>query len=369
MTINSFTAFSADDLIENTRNIPQSRLARAKRSFVTRRVDLGAVCAIDPHRRPVAGDLCLAVVERIGNHRRLELPSGRRARLHVGDEIIVSYGARYAADQFHAGVPDAAGPCSLAAAGGLAADVLERHTSTRVPTRIRSLGTLCQKSGASVRLADFALDRRAATSAKGPLVVLVTGTGMNAGKTTTVAALVRGFGAAGLRTAALKVTGTGAGGDIWQYLDAGADTVADFTDAGHASTYGLDVEELLTIWDTLVQHASSNIDVVIVEIADGLLQQETAALLASGSLIDRVDQTVLAAADPLSVRSAVAVLADAGLPPSLVSGRFTASPLAIQEVTRDGQVVVATQEALSCADRVAPLVFADHNRELLPCAE
>ena len=50
---------------------------------------------------------------------------------------------------------------------------------------------------------------------------------MDAGKTQTATFLVRGMVTAGLRVGYAKVTGTGAGGDIWWLKDAGADPVLE----------------------------------------------------------------------------------------------------------------------------------------------
>ena len=82
------------------------RVTRAKRSFATRRVVFhGSETLLYGAVRPRAGDLLLARVDRLGQHGKLESPEGRRAWLHVGDEIIVAYADRYAPDQFEARVP------------------------------------------------------------------------------------------------------------------------------------------------------------------------------------------------------------------------------------------------------------------------
>lgn len=86
----------------------------------------------------------LARVERLGRHRTLHLPSGRRRTLIVGDEIVVSFGDRYASDQFEARVPGSLGPCHLVAAGGVAAEALSRHERLRGPTEIEALGFVCR---------------------------------------------------------------------------------------------------------------------------------------------------------------------------------------------------------------------------------
>ena len=85
--------------------VNQDRLAQAKRSFVTRRVDLSRARALIETVEPRAGDVVLARIDRLGQHGRIELVTGRRARMLPGDEVLLAYGARYAADQFHAIVP------------------------------------------------------------------------------------------------------------------------------------------------------------------------------------------------------------------------------------------------------------------------
>ncbi|TIM04375.1 MAG: molybdopterin-guanine dinucleotide biosynthesis protein B, partial [Mesorhizobium sp.] len=93
---------------------------------------------------------------------------------------------------------------------------------------------------------------------------------MNAGKTLTATSLVRGFKRAGLKVAALKITGTGSGGDTWIVRDAGADIVLDFTDAGFATTYLAPVEMIEKGAFRLLNHAAENgCDVAVIEIADG----------------------------------------------------------------------------------------------------
>ena len=74
-------------------------LATAKRAYTTRRVPqahMATVVASDA--QPKIGDIIVAVVEKIGSHPRIELPSGRKAQLAVGDRIVLAYGNRYAPD-------------------------------------------------------------------------------------------------------------------------------------------------------------------------------------------------------------------------------------------------------------------------------
>ena len=80
----------------------------------------------------------------------------------------------------------------------------------------------------------------------------------------------------------IKITGTGAGGDIWQYQDCGAQHVLDFTDAGHASTMGLERRRARhRLQSSLIGEVDGKVDVIVAEIADGLLQSETQKVLLS----------------------------------------------------------------------------------------
>jgi hypothetical protein len=112
-----------------TTELSPDRIAKAKAAFTTRRVLLEiASMLLTEGVVPRAGDLVLARVDRVGQHKRIELANGRKSDLFVGDEIIVSYGNRYAPDQFIGIVPKDLSPCQLAAGGGIAAQVLSKHT-------------------------------------------------------------------------------------------------------------------------------------------------------------------------------------------------------------------------------------------------
>ncbi len=324
--------------------LTRQRIARAKFAYATRHLPHDLVAGMTAGV-PRAGDLVLARVERIGHHTRLELPSGRRAHLHPGDEVVVSMGNRYAPDQFEGLVPKDLGPCQLVAAGGIAAMVECQHQQAKNATRIQPLGLLVDATGACLNLDRFALT--AGTSTPRPLTLAVAGTSMNAGKTTTVAHLVRGLTRSGLRVGAAKITGTGSGGDAWTMLDAGAETVVDFTDAGHASTYLLESQELERIAERLTSHlAAQGCEVVVIEIADGLYQRETAALLQSRSFRSRVDGMLFAGSDAMGTVAGVSWLQQHGWLMLGVSGKLTTSPLAVRETSQALDIPILDIETL-----------------------
>jgi hypothetical protein len=341
----------------------QERLRKAKSAYSVRRVNLSdAVMLKIDTSVPKPGDVVLARVKKIGQHKRLELAGGRRAHLFNNDEIVVCYGNRYATNQFEAEVPDSLKSCHLVAAGGIASRMLSKHDGMKNPTSIMPLGLLADKEGATLNLSRYALQKRLA-GGQSPSIIAVAGSSMDAGKTTTVASLIRGISAAGLRVGAAKVTGTGAGGDSWVMKDAGAHHVLDFTDAGFSSTYRLPLESMIHIMELLInelKHAGT--DVIVLELADGLFQEETSSLLLSSAFKHHTDGMVLASSDAMGASTGIDWLKKNELPLFAVSGVVTRSPLAIREVIENTGVPVLTPEVLSSADVVDVLQTVSSQR-------
>jgi hypothetical protein len=346
------------------------RLGLAKSAYTTRFVSRlidadarGYGLMTGPHVVPQAGDVVLARVHKLGQHGAIMLPDGRRAALFEGDEILVAYGDRYAPDQFEAEVPDNLGLTNLVAAGGLAGTVVSAHSKMAAPTQIQPLGLLTDARGVVTLRRCAPLATVAPQDAQGlgrvgkPLVIAVLGTSMNSGKTTTVAAIVRGLSKAGLVVGAGKVTGTGAPGDPGLFRDSGASRVLDFTDFGYGSTYRLEHQQVQALLVSLIDElAAAGPDVVVVEIADGLFQSETARLVKDPLFKAQVDKVVFAAGEALGATAGQLLLAGLGLAPVAISGMLTASPLAKREAAAGLDVPVLDKAELASA-RVAELLL------------
>ncbi|MGI5380404.1 DUF1611 domain-containing protein [Streptomyces sp. CA-251387] len=297
---------------------------------------------------PRAGELVLCQVTGIGQHKFLGQVHGKRNRLFVGDRIVVAYGARYAPDQFEAEVPDDLGPCDLVAGGGIAGRVVSSHSRMKSPTRVEPLGRLADEHGEVIDLARLARPVVPALAPR-PRTIAVLGTSMNAGKTTVAAALIRGLSLAGRRVGAAKVTGTGAPGDPTLMADAGASRVIDFTDLGFPSTYQQPMPQVIRILRSAVTDLTSHqAEAIVLEVADGILQRETAALMRTPEFRASVDSIVFAAGDSVSAVAGVRLLQEEGLPVVALSGVLTSSPLAVAEAVTG--VDVPVYEAAAMAD-------------------
>ena len=338
-------------------SVPTSPLERgrtaqfdsATRAYSTRRVPVLAMRCLRTDLAPAAGDVVLARIETLGHHKRLHTVSGGRKNLFVGDLVVLAYGDRYAPNQFEAHVPRDLRDCDLAAGGGIAARVVSQHGRIRgSATRLHPIGLVASEPDAPpLNLGSFAVEPVAGADAIAAPVIAVVGTSMDAGKTTTAAHLVRGLSKGGARVGYAKVTGTAAAGDPCLLRDAGASVVLDFTDAGHASTYRLPTRTIVALFEELVLHlAATGVDTIVVEVADGLLQRETEALLGSAAFRRRVDGVVFTATDSLGAAGGVRWLAERELNVIAVSGRLTRSPLQIRETIAGTRLPVHTCEDL-----------------------
>ncbi len=323
---------------------------RVKWPYATHLVDPSLVTGILPVVEETnPGSLVLARVVSIGKHRDLEERSGRRMSLFVGDIFVGVLGNRYATDQFE-GVARISGPFGhIIGIGGVVGDVVSMNNRMPEPTVIEWLGRLAGPDGEPLHLTQFPrpLTGTAAHAAR-PVTVLSLGASMNSGKTTTAAQMVHSLANAGHVVAAAKITGTACRKDPNLFYDAGAVTVVDFTDAGWPSTADCSLTELTSIAahlrGVLAEHRP---EFVVIEIADGVVQRETAMLLADPAFRASIDAVTFAAPDALSCDAGVRRLRELGY-----TVLATAGPVA------NGRLGVAEAEAVSgvqCLEGVAIL--------------
>ena len=340
-------------------------LRSAKWAFATRRVPRTACSHMSVTVEDArSGDLVLGRVESLGSHKRIQLPTGRPSQLYVGDFVVAVCGDRYAPDQFEGVASLSPNPADLLAAGGVIGRMRSIHGQMARPTQITPLGVLARGDGRPVNLADYALPPVAAALPE-PVAIAVVGAAMNAGKTVAGSSLVHGLVRAGRRVAAVKATGTAAYNDYNAYVDAGPIAVSDFTDAGMVATYRQPIERVEDGLDLLLNHAAGAAEVVVVELADGILQAETAALLRSPRVRRRLAGCLLAVPDALSAAGGAAALRAIGLEPAAVTGTVSCSPLAAAEAWDATGLRVLTRGDLmdpAQANALLAEIAADHWR-------
>jgi hypothetical protein len=183
---------------------------------------------------PRVGDVAIVQVGAIGHHTRMTTADGHKLRLYPDDVLAGVFGNRYATDAFE-GEVQTLDELHILTDAGMIGTVRSRHKDTSRPTTLRFLGYLAGETGERVNLK--ALRFRPVKPDNGPKnILLVVGTAMNSGKTTTAAKLVKALLRRGVRVAACKLTGSVCQRDRGEFSATGAHFARDFSDYGFPST-------------------------------------------------------------------------------------------------------------------------------------
>ncbi|MCA9269492.1 MAG: DUF1611 domain-containing protein [Planctomycetales bacterium] len=290
---------------------------------------------------PQPGDVVLVQVDSLGYHDNVTSADNQRLRLYPKDCLVAVCGNRYATDAYEAEV-DTVDNLQLLTGAGMVGAVKSAHRGMKRPSSVSFLGYLCDEQGRRVNLKDMhrpyaPVDRQLTN------IVLMIGTSMNSGKTTTAAKLTKAMIGQGLRVAACKVTGSVSHRDLYELRSTGVHDVRDFSDYGFPSTYLCPEDELLELFDAILTDAARvQPDVVVMEVADGMLQRETQFFLGCPAVQSRVRGVVLTASCAASALFGVAHLQSLGRHVAAVSGRFTSSPLFVREFSQRCNVPVGS---------------------------
>lgn len=330
-------------------------LSSLKWAFTTRRVERQHVAGLShSFEAAVAGDLVLCRVRAVGQHKKVQLADRRTSDLYPGDMIVLCLGDRYAPDQFE-GKSVIGGPVAdLLAGGGIVGTMEHAHARMAEPTQLEPLALLTDQDGQPINIARYGLP--AASIPDHITLIGVFGASMNAGKTTAAVSLAHGLARAGYKVAGIKATGTGAFADLNAFEDAGV-TATDFTDAGMPTTYRMPLDRIEAGFETLVGHAAaSGAEIAVVEIADGVFQRETGAILRGSPIRERLDGILFAAPDALGSLGGMEVLRVHGLRPFAISGLVTRSPLGQAEAIAATGIPHYSREELASGEVAGALV-------------
>lgn len=280
---------------------------------------------------PRVGDVVEVKVIKVANHSRVYSSANKYQRLYKDDMIFGVLGYRYASDAFHADAIDI-NNLHLLTNAGLIGTVKDKHSSLSEPTRLKLTGVAFNKNKNEVLNLKTAFYRPGNVNLSFPPVIFVVGTGMNSGKTTTSTRLGRSLIESGLKVALLKVTGSVSQRDIYEFESTGVHYTADFSDYGFPSTYLCNQDELSGLFAQMLEDTLPvRPDVVIAEIADGILQRETQILLKTEIAQRNNIGVVLTAPCSCSALTLSEKVKQLNYFPIAVTGIITNSPLFVQE--------------------------------------
>lgn len=292
---------------------------------------------------------------------------GINRQIFEGDYVMLAFGNRYATNQIEGYVPEYPMPFyHLLARGGVVGVLKSTNATMKTePAILELVAYATDDAGAvynTIRQDQIGAFDESMIRSK---IILSIGSAMDSGKTTTAAYLCGGLSKAGHTTAYIKLTGTAFPKDARCVEDRGADFVTDFTHFGYPSTYMTPLTELLDLYGALVEvtQAAVQPEYIVIEIADGILQRETMALLKNTRFMQTVAGVIYSSGDSLGALSSLQLLADWNVHPFALSGLFTASSLLVEEVQPLVQVPILTLEALLTSQ--AAQLLAKHKYEMM----
>lgn len=269
------------------------------------------------------------VLDTSGRMRNIELSNGRMMEIFQGDHIIGALGRRTATleavgdwecigDDLHFEAMTSAGlfgkttSCSVFLPPLMS---LEYKGHINVDNRNLNMNDCVKTNGSE--------------TFNTPVILLV-GTSMSAGKTTTGKIIIHQLKDMGYRVAGVKLTGAARYRDVLSFSDAGADYIYDFVDAGLPST-ACDEDVYLKALKVLMDKlASLDVDVVVAEAGASPLEPYNGAA-AIESIKGNICYKVLCASDPYAVAGVAAAFE---FEPDLVSGGAANTSSAIELVKK-----------------------------------
>ena len=301
----------------------------------------------DMDNPPKPGDIALFKVTRIGLHTRIINLSNQKLRIYAGDVFVGVFGNRYATDALEAEV-DNVRNLSLLTTAGMVGTVKSKHASINRPTQVAFLGYMTNSQN-RINTKNIAFTK---SRIKDQLIeeavnlIVVIGSGMNSGKTTFCRKLIKSLTQKGTKVAACKLTGSISPRDIDEMVSASAVHVTDFSDYGFPSTYKCEREELMDLFKTMLDDlAKLKPDVIIMEVADGILQRETKMIL-NEPIFKKLTRGIIVTADSApSALYTVEYLERLGYKIFCVSGSITSSPLYTKEFKEHRTIPVISSEA------------------------
>jgi hypothetical protein len=270
------------------------------------------------------------VVEVLGpSHYPFEIANGRLVDAVAGDLVIGALGRRAATlevvgDWNHTGVTGEMHALTGAGLFGLASS-LSTWLMPLTPIVYRGHVT---REGRKLNMRDF-VRPLPPIMPTAPAILLI-GTSMSAGKTTTARVVVRMLAERGLRVLACKLTGAARYRDILSCLDVGAEHVMDFVDAGLPSTVCPESDYVPALDHLLSRIAAVDPQVIVAEAGASPLEPYNGAE-AYRRLAPLVRLCVLCASDPYAV---LGVQDAFNITPDLVAGPAANTTAAVELVEK-----------------------------------
>jgi hypothetical protein len=278
-----------------------------------------------------AGNVCVVrALEEKRVYDRLELVTGRMAKISKGDIIAGALGERRALQGFAGVVPKdvkKGDVLHVLNIGGIIGKAVSFSRDYGQPLKVEVLG-MAVKGGRILNIRDGAYAVARALDRSVPLVV-VCGTSMNSGKTEALARIIQVLAWNGMRVCAAKATGISALKDTLNMEDHGAVEALSFIDFGYPSTVG--IKEVPLIAKGIINElARIEPEAIMIELGDGLLgEYGVRDFFQDDELRSCIACTIACAIDPVGAWGMKEIMQKDGIPIHVVSGPVTDNTVGI----------------------------------------
>lgn len=291
----------------------------------TARLGLPREVEISPHVEAKEGNvLAVRALMEKSIYDRLELTSGRMAKINKGDVLAGTLGYRRALKGFVGTIPEsihAGDTIHVLNLGGVLGVCIGKNPDVGAPLEVEVLGSV-MLDGKPANISQNALPPREDLPECPPLIV-VAGTCMSAGKTGAASELVKRFAQAGMRVAAAKLSGVAALKDTLDMEDHGAFATLSFLDCGLPSTAR--VKDLAPYARAiLAELAAKKPEVIVIELGDGILgDYHVGSFFEHPDLVAATKAVVMCANDLVAAWGAQKLMEQWKIPITVVSGPVT----------------------------------------------
>ena len=255
----------------------------------------------------------------------LELVGGQMAPIRKGDHIAGVLGERQALKGYVGSIPSYVSPgdtLHILNLGGVIGLCSSANSDFGSPLRVRVVGAV-MLDGKPANIARYSLPWWTHLHNSAP-IILVSGTCMNAGKTTVACEVIRVLSGKGYRLAAAKLAGVATQRDLLNMRAVGAVYALSFSDAGLPSTTHTDDCVVLAAKGIVAALNERRPDAIVVEFGDGIMgHYGVELLLRDGELMRHVAAHVLCANDLVAAWGGLLFLGQIGLEVDCVSGPAT----------------------------------------------
>jgi len=309
----------------------------------TARLGLPREVELSPHIEAKEGNvLAVSALMEKSVYDRLELVSGRMAKINRGDVIAGTLGFRRALKGFVGVVPDSihvGDKIHVLNLGGVLGLCVGRNPDVGMPLETEVLGAICV-DGKPANISQNALPPRDFLP-DGPPLVVVAGTCMSAGKTAAASEIVKRFAQAGHKVAAAKLSGVACLKDTLDMEDHGAFATLSFLDCGLPST--AHVKDLAPYARAiLAELGAKNPDVIVVELGDGILgDYRVGTFFSDPDLVKATRAVVMCANDLVAAWGAQQLMKGWNIPITVMSGPVTDNQTGTEYISQEMKLPAA----------------------------